>query len=391
MVSWSAHQLYLEAKSKIGTQQATNLRQYARVLQRKNLPVVFTLNHLAKITGISHTLLRDTVERGRERKNSRIYSIKKSSGGERFIHVINDDLAFVQKFINSEILQKLTPHPCSYAFHESGGVRECAEIHCGARWLFKFDLCDFFYHINERHVFEVFLNAGYRNLIAFEMARLCTTTRMPSNLHYLLKPNKSGIETQDKKYRFYNQHNEKLGLLPQGAPTSPMLSNLVAFKLDQKLETFAREHGLTYTRYADDITFSTSDDLPEKTSIGYIQRSVIKIISQCGFWNNTGKMHVAGPGSRKIVLGLLVDGEKARISKATFKRVDRLLHSIKVYGLDAVSVHEQFKSPVGLYEHLRGLLAFIKDVDTARWDEFKIQFHQVTSPWTDEPIVSGSL
>src|SRR5208337_5251365 len=204
----------------------------------------------------------------------------------------------VQQFINVEILRKITPHPCSFAFHRSGGIGRCAASHCGARYLFQYDLKDFFYDINEIDVFCVLERLGYRRLLAFEMARLCTTTHLPKHLKRLLR-----VQREDFDGNLPYQTSLIAGVLPQGAPTSPMLSNLVARKLDLGLSDFALENGFVFTRYADDLTLSTRN-LPKAMSIGAIHSQIVGIIRQCGFMENGKKIRIAGPGSKKIVLGL---------------------------------------------------------------------------------------
>lgn len=382
MVAWSAHQLFTAAEPVLGRESALHLRAYAQKLIRANLPVVLTLKHLSKITGVEYNCLRATVERRRETANYHMFAIKKRSGGRRFIHSASNQIFKTQQFINSEILQKINPHPSSYAFHASGGIRECAAAHCGARWLFQYDLSDFFYSINEKDVYSVFLNAGYRKLIAFELARICTTTRLPKSICHLLKPSTNAwISGQNwGKYEFYNKYGNSLGVLPQGAPTSPMLSNLVAYALDEQLTAFAEKNHLTYTRYADDLTFSSALDIPRGGSVGDIHRAIIGLIRKNGYKNNPQKTRIAGPGSKKIVLGLLVDGEKPRISKDTYKRIDRNLHAALKYGLPATSDHEGFDSPIGLYNHLQGLLAFVYDVAPEQWIELKKRFSAIPPP-----------
>ena len=124
--------------------------------------------------------------------------------------------------------------------------------------------------------------------------------------------------------------------------------------------------------------------LPEAVSVGKINRSVISIIRRCEFMENEKKTRVAGPGSKKVVLGLLVDGEHPRISKETYKRIDRHLHATLKYGLAEVASHEKFDSPFGFYNHLAGLISFVKDVDKARWPVFSERFSRVKTPWTLE-------
>lgn len=430
MEAWSVHHLSQQASSLLGKPEAEDLKAYAQRLIRVNLPVIFTLRHLAKIVGIEYSLLRASAERRREAANYRMFAIKKRSGGRRHIHQVAGELFKAQQFVNTEILQKLRPHQSSFAFHSDGGIRSCALAHCGARWLFQFDLKDFFYSVSEADVYKVFVGAGYRPLLAFELARICTTTRLPEHLQPHLWPERSrhhdgvlrtdcsranvtfaefaqydstaaeewswddiddvcpssacgdGLSTfgNQQKYKFYVERHGAIGVLPQGAPSSPMLSNLAARDLDEALSNFADQHGLMYTRYADDLTLSAGGDLPEGKSVGDIHRAVIGAIRNSGFRENPKKTRIAGPGSKKIVLGLLVDGAVPRLSKDTYKRIDRLLHATLKYGIVAVASHERFDSPIGFYNHLAGLIAFVKDVDAVRWNEFHQHFSRISAP-----------
>ena len=396
METWSTHHLYQQAAGTLGSETAAALQRYAQQLISQRLAVVFTLGHLSRITGVSYQMLRDTVNRKRESSNYRMYAVKKRSGGRRFIHSVSGDLFMVQRFINHEILQNCMPHFSSFAFHSSGGIKECAAMHCGARWLFQFDLTDFFYDITEIDVCRVFQALGYRNLLAFELARLCTTTHLPQCQKRLLFHSApldyfgrfaSRIEADesfnDTPIMPYPDRSGVLGVLPQGAPTSPMLSNLVARKLDELLYAFALDQRFVYTRYADDITFSAST-FPKQQTIGNIHRNIVRLIRQAGFKENNKKTRVAGPGSRKIVLGLLVDGGEPRISKETYHRIDRHLHASAKYGLAHVASHEGFDSAYGFFNHLSGLIAFVKDVDQKRWHDFSYRFKKISIPWSED-------
>ncbi|HOH30365.1 MAG TPA: reverse transcriptase family protein, partial [Candidatus Hydrogenedentes bacterium] len=340
------------------------------------LPVIFTLNHLAEITEVDYRTLRATVERKREWANYRMFAIKKRSGGRRHIHAVSGKLFSVQQFINSEILQRIPSHPNSFAFHRDGGIRSCAASHCGARWLFQYDLTDFFYDVTEVDVYRIFVSLGYRNLLSFELSRLCTTVRLPKRLEHQNRLLFIRRVPDDMPYRTL----PLTGVLPQGAPTSPMLSNLAAKALDESLSAFALNNGFVYTRYADDITLSTVN-LSRDKSIGEIHRQVVHMIHRSGFRANRKKTRIAGPGSRKVVLGLLVDGDIPRLSKEMYKRIDRHLHAAVKYGLAETAEHEGFESAFGLYNHLSGLVAFVKDVDTERWREFQGRMTEIVCPW----------
>lgn len=388
METWSTHHLSQEAEVLLGKESALKLTRYSNKLKRNDLPVIFTLRHLSKIVKVDYKLLRSTVNRQRESANYRMFAIKKRSGGRRHIHAVTGELFKVQHFINSEILQKIKPHNLSFAFHTNGGIRKCAEMHCGARWLFQFDIENFFYSINESDVYKIFLAAGYRSLLSFELARICTTLCLPAHLASLIQRNAHSR----KKYKLYNPNKncsssffdeyrpKPMGVLPQGAPSSPMISNLVAKELDISMEEYADKNGLIYTRYADDITLSSSSDLPKGVSTGKIRRDIIEIIRKNHFKENRNKTRIAGPGSKKIVLGLLVDSERPRLSKETYKRITRHIYAIEKFGIEEVAKYEKFDSALGFYNHICGLISFVKDVDRERWNDFHKKISKITPP-----------
>lgn len=384
METWSAHHLYQQALQRHGEVTGRSLFDYARRLKTKGLPVIFTLGHLAKITGVSYKMLRATVNRKREASNYRMFAIKKRSGGRRFIHSVSTDLLRVQQFINQSILQSSQPHPSSFAFHKSGGIRKCAEQHCGARWLFQYDLKDFFYDVTEIDVFRIFQAFGYRDLLAFEMARLCTTTRVPKWQGGLLFHQSEfqvyrDLEPPNVEPRLpYANRSGLVGVLPQGAPTSPMLSNLAALPLDHLLKDFSAANGMIYTRYADDLTLSATG--LQGFTVAQIHCSVTNRISKAQFRVNKQKTRVAGPGSRKLVLGLLVDGLTPRIPRTVYQKIDSHLHAISTYGWEATADHWGFDSAFGFYNHLTGLIAFVKDVDMDRWLDFSARFAKLENP-----------
>jgi len=387
METWSAHHLFQKTSSSLGVETALEIQQYVNQLRASNLPVIFSLGHLSKITQIEYDLLRDTVNRRRESANYDMFTIKKRSGKCRFIHAVNGKLFDLQKYLNNHVLQKTVPHPASFAFHPSGGIRKCASVHCGCRWLLQFDLKDFFYSIAEPKVFATFKNLGYKPLLAFELSRLCTTLRLPSKMNKYLRCSDKYRSDEFWDERFDKEVirkpyplQEYIGVLPQGAPTSPMLSNLIAEKLDVQLSDYGQQYGFVYTRYADDIALSASE-LPRNKSIGCIQREVISIIRKTGFTENKKKIRVAGPGSKKLILGLLVDGKQPRISKEMLRRIDRNLYAVNKFGLVATSEYEGFDSAYGFYNHISGLISFIKDVDFERWENFQSSFDSIEVPF----------
>lgn len=376
MEAWSVHQLHRQAEVELGSDRALELQRYAQRLRCQGLPVIFSLKHLSKITGVDYRILHDTVGRKREAANYRMFSVQKRSGrGRRYIHAVTKHIFTAQHFINGEILQRIPVHPSAFAFRRNGGVGRCAAMHCGARWLFQFDLSDFFYGIAEVDVFHVFEQLGYGPLLAFELARICTTTHLPQSLQRSPTMHRFSLWRYPPYGSLYVD-----GVLPQGAPTSPMLSNLVARRLDERLFSFALSNGFVYTRYADDIAFSARE-LPRGVSVATIHQRVVHIIRSCRFAENEKKTRISGPGSRKTILGLLVDSDQPRISKQMYARIDRYLYGAGKFGIEKAAMHEQFDSAYGFYNHLVGLLSFVRDVDKARGYEFQTRLGAIPVPW----------
>ena len=175
METWSAHQLFQESSKHLGEDTAAVVQRYASRLRSNGLPVIFSLGHLGKITGIEYDLLHASVNRKRESSNYTMFSVKKRSGGRRFIHAVNGKLHDLHQYLNEEILQKVEPHPSSFAFHSAWGIRQCAAMHCGCKWLLQFDLKDFFYSVAEPAVYRVFSRLGYAPLCVYPIHKATTS------------------------------------------------------------------------------------------------------------------------------------------------------------------------------------------------------------------------
>lgn len=374
MEVWSIHQLIKEAKKQNNLSQDNiiELQRYAQNLIKNEVPVIFSLMHLSVITNLDYGFLYKTVSRCFDKSNYRMFSIRKRSGKYRFIHASIKKLHILQKYINQEILKKIPTHPNSYAFKDNCNIVQCAKMHCGCKWLLQFDLKDFFFSITEKEVYNVFKSLGYRDILAFEFARICTTTRLPRSCNV----------PRNKNINKYKQYEYSLiGVLPQGAATSPALSNLVARKLDEDLQEYAQNFGFVYTRYADDLTFS-SVNLPPNLSINTIRQQIIKIIRKNHFTENKEKIRIAGPGAKKLVLGLLVDGNNPRISKEGFKRIEGLLYVIKKFEPQSVAKIKGFDSVYGLMNHLTGLMAYLKDVDIDKYNKIQPLFLEIKNTYS---------
>ena len=352
----------------------------ASQLKIPGLPPVFTLAHLARQAGVDYGALRRVAERSRN-EGYRVFRIRKRpahAGEQRYRHIAvpSPQLMKAQRWITQAILSKATPHSASVAFSKGDKLVDAAAPHCGCKWLIKMDVRNFFESINEIAVYRVFRSLGYQPLVSLEMARISTrlagwsarraTDRWRVNVWRDMGRRWSEIEAYQA---FRDDPGPLLGHLPQGAPTSPMLANLAMREFDAKAAAIARQNGMVYTRYADDLSLST-DQAMTKADCSRVIGKIYKLMGSIGLSPNVTKTRVSPPGARKIVLGLLVDGAKPRLSRE-FRALMRLhLHYLlkKEVGPVRHAKARGFASIAGLRNHLRGLATYARQIDLAYGD-----------------------
>jgi len=364
----------------------------ARRVEDRGLASVLTLNHLAWNTGASYRYLRRIVQRSHDPYTDII--IRRRDGRKmRAISSPEPVLMEVQRWILHNILENIPSDPASFAYARGSSIKECANRHRGAKWLIKLDIRNFFESIDEARVYSVFRDARYQPLPAFELARVCTRYSMHAK-HVDAELFRS--KTQYQAIRPYNR--QYMGFLPQGAPASGALANLVARSLDSRLNRLAAKHRLVYTRYADDMTFSSGDDF-ERGRAFHILRIAESAIRNERFVVHDAKTRIVPPGARKIVLGLLVDGEAPRINAATRSRIIHHIRGVEKFGLSQHVTHMDFSSIGGLVRHVSGLISFAADIEPTwadgmrdRWRNALLRngwsntewFSSATSSWSNE-------
>ncbi len=337
---------------------------------RPTQPPIFSLRHLAHYTDTDYGLLRSIVSR--EHLNPyRIFRIRKraSETGERRYRIIavpDPSLMKVQRWISQEILSKTEPHSASTAFSKGDTLFAAAEPHCQCRWLIKLDVQNFFESINEIAVYRVFLSLGYQPLVAFELARLCTrlrTTEARSRPQWFVRWWQWMTILAYQVWR--SDKGARMGHLPQGAPTSPMLANLVVRDFDRLVSTIASEQGFVYTRYADDISLSTTSKDYSREKCNVAIGKVYAAMGEFGLSPNATKTRIVTPGARKVVLGLLVDGRTPKLLR-TFKASMRQHLYYLEHPKIGPTLHAKargFTSVVGVENHLFGLATFAAQIE----------------------------
>ena len=337
-------------------------------------PSILTLNHLAERVGIPYTDLRFFVNRKAPFEVYRHFYIRKRSGGRRIISVPHPKLKRLQRWINAHILSKQKVHRCSFAFQPRSSIVYCAARHTGARWIVKIDVTNFFGSISEIQVYRVFLSLGYQPLVAFELARLTTCITRNTTRYYLPQ-----WRAHQEYQTIADYNNPKIGHLPQGAPTSPMLSNLVSLDLDTELELLSSIMGLNYTRYCDDITFSTRKNITRSAARKVIDEAS-SILSRRGFYLNKHKTAILPPGSRKIVLGLNVEGDSPRLSRQFRDNLRHHLYFLKRFGPIEHMEKRGFETVLGMKNHIRGLIDYARMVENKTSTKLLEQFEDLDWP-----------
>ena len=254
----------------------------------------------------------------------RSFRIPKNNGKTRLISAPLPLLKGVQVFILSEILAKISCHPCAKAYIKKHSLKDNAKFHRNQEKLLKLDIQDYFPSLKTERVYSLFRGFGYSETLSGLFANLCTLS----------------------------------GGLPQGAPTSPYLSNLLTWQLDQKIFEYCRDNGsLRYTRYADDISISGSFNSRE------IILKVYNLIECNGLMPNKEKTHVIGANRQQNVTGIVVN-KKIQVPKIYRKRIRSDVYYIRKYGVDEHLAHISADSTPSRYlQQLLGRISYCLQIN----------------------------
>ena len=303
------------------------------------------------------------------------FSVPKKRGGVRTIHAPVTPLKVIQQCLNLVLQCVFTPNPAATGFVVGKNIADNARPHVGKLYIYNLDLKDFFPGIDFHRVkaclkLPPFNLTGPREPLAFLIANLCCV-----------------------------QHSDepKRAFLPQGAPTSPILSNVICQQLDRRLTGLAKRFGATYTRYADDLTFSSYTNLYQPD--GEFCRELERIIADQRFTINPSKTRLQRPGYRQEVTGLVVN-ERVNVSRRYIRTVRALLNNWETLGYNEANnrFRDQYaldkgytgeKAP-GLLAVLSGKLEFLGMVrgrEDTLYARYRQQFETLLSQTTDrKPI-----
>lgn len=284
-------------------------------LRASGLPALHTAADIAKAMGISVGAVRFLAFARTTSRTShyRRFKLKKRTGGERLISAPMPRLRTAQRWILDHVLDQVAPHPAAHGFRKGRSIVSNAAAHVGAEVVVNLDLQDFFPTVSYRRVKGLFRHLGYSEAAAIIFALICTEPDV--------------VETELDGATYYVALGERR--LPQGAPTSPAVTNLLCRRLDRRLAGASQKLGFTYTRYADDLSFSGSG--PARDNVGRLLRQVGWIVAREGFVVHPDKTRVFRRARRQEVTGLVVN-ERPNVARATRKRFRATLFHIEKDG-----------------------------------------------------------
>ncbi|MBR6284150.1 MAG: RNA-directed DNA polymerase [Muribaculaceae bacterium] len=228
------------------------------------------------------------------------FQIPKKSGGFRNILSPCGELKEIMHTLAFILKELYVATPPAMAYIAGKSIVDNACCHLGRNYVFNVDLSDFFPSITAMMVEHHLVKIGVSPLVATVIATLCT-------------------------YPTIIDHHV-VNIVPQGAPTSPVISNICATTLDHRLSGLAKRFHLSYTRYADDITFSSNHNVYHPD--GDFMIELCRIIDECHFTINRNKTHLQKRGDRQMVTGLLVC-EKPNVGRKFIKDLRAHIHKIK--------------------------------------------------------------
>ena len=292
---------------------------YAEHLNEQGLPIIFDQYHLSLLTGYDYVYLLGVTNY--QRGYYKHYEIPKKNGGVRAIEEPLPSLKEIQTWILENILTPASAKnvsPVAKAFMPGKSLRENARFHKGKNTVVALDLHDFFGSVRFGSVYGVFKGMGYNESVSVMLTRLC-----------MLK-----------------------GSLPQGAPTSPMLSNLMFAELDREIFRYCKERKIMYTRYADDMTFSA-----DNMDVAHLMAYVKMIVETRHLKLNEEKTKVMGRGSCQNVTGIVVNDGMQVPKKYRDKVRQEVYYCIK-FGfqghMSRVSLPEWIQTPQHYKHHRLG-------------------------------------
>lgn len=288
---------------------------YADKLFKKELPIIYDYKHLSKLIGVHHSYFYQVTN---DQENFyRKFHIKKHNGNLRTIHEPLPTLKNIQKWLLENLFSNIKISKFAKAYVKEVSIKENVRFHRGQKTVLKLDLKNFFPSIKSKDIYHSLMQCGYSKQLTVLITELCVINNR----------------------------------LPQGAPTSPILSNIVLKTFDDQVSDYCIKNKIRYTRYADDMTFSGDFNIGEV--IAHVKRNLSKLNLKL----NDKKTRVLRNNTRQLVTGITVN-EKIQVAKPYRKNIRLEMYFINKYGLSDHLNHNKYQG--SKISYVKSLLGKIK-------------------------------
>ena len=331
-------------------------RSNVELLEGSGLPVLSSPAELAKAMGIPVPQLRWLAfhSDAPTRTHYVTFEIPKKCGGTRRLSAPHQKLSAAQHWILTNILNLLQVHDYAHGFVAQRSVLTNAQPHVGATVVINADLSDFFPTITFPRVEGMFRKIGYSSAVATVLALLCTECP------------RQALQLGETTYFAATGPRA----LPQGASTSPAISNQIAGKLDRRMSAMATKLGWRYSRYADDLTWSTTGEV--KPSVGYVLARMRHIVQDEGFELNHAKTRIQRRSQRQSVTGVVVN-DRMSVPRDTIRQIRAILHNAKSTGLEAQNRDQR----PHFRDWLTGMIGWIQMVNAEQGSQLQSQLAEL--------------
>lgn len=313
----------------------------AQRLAKHGLPEFADTGALARAMGIDVGELRFLAfdRKVSQHHHYQRFFVPKKTGGDRLISAPMPRLKAAQRWVLDNVVSKVALHNAAHGFVPARSIVSNARPHVGAALVVNMDLADFFPSVTWLRVRGLFASLGYSKAIATVLALLCTEREVDE------------IELDGKTY--YVGVSDRV--LPQGSPASPALTNVLCRRLDARLSGLARKHGFAYTRYADDLTFSSSK---RDVDVAKLLASARRFVEDEGFTVHPDKTRVMRRGRRQEVTGVVVN-DKPGVPRKELKKFRAVLFQVERDGPQGKS----WGHGEDLFASLQGFASYVAMVD----------------------------
>ncbi|MBV1709410.1 MAG: reverse transcriptase family protein [Erysipelothrix sp.] len=310
----------------------SNVLKYAANLLNLDMPVIFDKSHLATLLGLSVSDFNHYVIGSNDSQYNTLM-IPKKSGSFREISIPSVELKKMQRWILDNILYKIEVSEYATGFVRKKSIKDNAKCHLENNCVINLDLKNFFPTIHFDRVFKIFYYSGYTKEVSFLLSKICT-------------------------YK---------SILPQGSPASPQISNIACLKLDYRLSKLSKCFRASFSRYADDLTFSGDYGITK------IIDTVKKIVNDEGFEVNEKKIRIQFKHQKQNVTGLTVNDFKVRVSREYLRKFRQEIYFCQKFG---IRDHLRFINSDRRYfrDYMYGKAYFINMIDV---DEGKLLLNKL--------------